>query len=201
MKRYLFGSLLIAFLLPPMRAEAGGAIENIQRRRQMQSQQQQEQLYNQAAQGRAGEQTGSQQQTTYQPDGPLPYRSPYKELQTYDTAEVVDISDIAKSLERSSLIWTQMLDKEPKEMIVNLYLDHYRQKGIQISKSPSHYVKMIDDMSADNPGLLDQPFDGLIRLMAVMEYDFDYFGQDKDMMALRLLGDKLYRQNRQRLGL
>ena len=68
-----------------------------------------------------------------------------------------------------------------------------------INQPPAHYVKLIDDMAAHNPDLLKQPFDAVLRFMAIMEYDYNN-GMDQDQLARQVLGDTLYYQNKKRLG-
>jgi len=136
---------------------------------------------------------------TLEQDAPLPYRSSYKRLDRFDVSEVVDISEIVGQLENSSRVWLRLMDDEPNSTIVLLYLDHYRDQGVRISRSPIHYVEVIDLIVESTPEILNKPFKDLIRFVAVMEYDFD-MGIDKDMLALQVLGDVLYRQNRQRIG-
>ena len=113
--------------------------------------------------------------------------------------EVVRLQDIWNALEFSSKVWTLMMDMEPKVATVDRYIQWYAMKGIRIENPPVFYARMIDEMAQKWPEILDLPFDQLLKVMAVMEYDFDN-GRDKDLMARELLGEKLFLQNKQRMG-
>ncbi|MBP7162845.1 MAG: hypothetical protein KBB26_04860, partial [Candidatus Omnitrophica bacterium] len=64
-----------------------------------------------------------------------------------------------------------------------------------------YYVGLIDSMSRESPDMLTQPFDRVLQIVAIDEYDYEN-GQDKDMLAYQILGSKeAVIQNRQRLGL
>ena len=114
-------------------------------------------------------------------------------------SEILDLAAIWLELESSSEVWIRMMDQGPKEITVEKYLEQFRQKGIRIQKSAAHYVQLLDSMGRQNPGLLQQPFSPLLRFIVIMEYDFDN-GMDKDALAHKVLGEKIYQQNKQRLG-
>ncbi len=114
--------------------------------------------------------------------------------------DVVDLRSIWKELEFSSEVWKMMIDNEPKLITVENYIKLYAKKGIIIRNSPQHYVDMIDEMAFNNAGMLKNPFYEVMRFVAIIEYDFDN-GGDRDAMARKVLGDKVYYSNRQRLGL
>lgn len=117
----------------------------------------------------------------------------------YDVVDVVDIEDVWKKLDENGRAWNLLIDDQAKVMTVNEFIERYRKKKVRISKSPDHYAQMIDDMAMQNPKLLDNPFMGIIQMIAVMEYDFD-FGGDRDEMARKLLGP-MYESNKQRVSL
>ena len=115
-----------------------------------------------------------------------------------DVVDIVDIEDMWKKLDQNSQAWKLLIDDQAKVMTVNEFIERYRKKRIRISKSPEHYAKMIDDMALQNPKLLENPFMGIVQILAVMEYDFDY-GGDRDEIARKLLGP-MYESNKQRLS-
>lgn len=114
--------------------------------------------------------------------------------------DVVGMKEIWDELKISSEVWPLIIDTDPKQIIVLKYIEWYRKQGIMIRKDAGHYVSMIDGMSRENPTLLQQPFSNLLKLVAIIEYDFDN-GQDRDRLAKQVLGDKLHQENRKRLGL
>ena len=117
-----------------------------------------------------------------------------------DVATEADAANFWNTLNRSSEIWTRVNDSENKYFIVEHYIDTYRQAGIAITKPPEHYTVMIDDMIYNNPSVSSKPFSDILRIVAVMEYDFNN-GQNKDTLARQLLGEKVYLSNRARLKL
>lgn len=112
--------------------------------------------------------------------------------------QVADFDDVVASLDQSSHAWPLVMDKEAKEILIDHYIQQYRQKGIVIRKPPLHYAGMVDSMSREAPEMLNQPFSQILQIMAIMEYDFDN-GQSKDAMARKILGEKSYYQNLERL--
>ena len=92
-----------------------------------------------------------------------------------------------------------IIDFEPKRLIVEEYINAYKERDVTISKSVEHYVDLIDDLGKNNPDLFSNSFKDLLKIAAVMEYDFDN-GQDKDKLAEHVLGPTLYEANKKRLG-
>lgn len=122
---------------------------------------------------------------------------PIDETQVKD---IVNIEDLWKTFEINSENWPLIMEMQAKVLTVDRWIYQYKEKGVSINKPPGHYVQMIDGMSQQNPVLLNQPFDRLLQLMAIMEYDFDN-GVDKDQLAKKILGEQAWQANRQRLGL
>jgi len=110
---------------------------------------------------------------------------------------IVDISQVWSKLDHSSEVWSLMIDAEAKEVTVDREIKKYKDKGIIISKKPSYYAQRIDSMASKNPAMLENPFKNILRILAVMDYDFDN-GTNKDLMAREVLGVKLYLENKRR---
>lgn len=114
---------------------------------------------------------------------------------------VATIGEVLQSLKQSGRDWTLIMDAPAKEAVVSYFIDQYRQKNIQIHKAPSYYADMIDQMATQTPQMLIPPFDQVLKVVAIVEYDFDN-GQDKDAQALKILGNReAMMKNRERLGL
>ena len=113
-------------------------------------------------------------------------------------AQVADMSQILQSLQTSSRVWPLIADPEPKIFIVAQYIEFYKQQGVVIRNPPEFYAQEIDGMSYQTPGLLTRPFAEIMQFATIIEYDFDN-GQDKDKMALQLLGEEGFRINKKRL--
>lgn len=140
--------------------------------------------------------TASSQATTA-----APFNSPSSMDDSYFPGEEEqDIVEIWNELRVSSEVWPLMIDTQPKVYTVQWFIDQYRKENVVIKKSASLYVGMIDNMFKNNPSMLKQPFKDILMIVAVTEYDFDN-GHDKDQLAYRILGEKVYRENRKRLGL
>ncbi len=113
---------------------------------------------------------------------------------------VFDLSQVWRELVITSEIWLDILDQDPKEQTVSVFIREFQKKGAIIRKSPAMYVAMIDSMLRGNPNFKRQPFQEVLKIAAIVEYDFDN-GQNKDQMALSVLGQAGYEKNKQRLGL
>lgn len=103
-------------------------------------------------------------------------------------------------LEESSGIWIKISDVNYKNLVVSQHIERYRQEGALIRKPAAYYAQFITTMGEGNPALLSRPFSELLRLAAIMEYDFEN-GQNKDALARSVLGDDMYKVNRKRLGM
>jgi hypothetical protein len=118
-----------------------------------------------------------------------------------EVKDVVDINELIASFEVSSDAWPLIIDAEAKAVVISAYIDQYRQQGTTINKSSFYYADLIDGMVQQAPDMLSQPLKNVLRVLAVIEYDFNN-GQDKDEMALKVLGNRsAVEQNKQRLGL
>ena len=114
--------------------------------------------------------------------------------------DTLRLKDIAKKLEVNSEMWPMILDPSIKEILVSQYIEWFRVQGVIINKDAKHYVDFIDGFTSNNKKSLQQPFKNLVKIAAIMEYDFDN-GQNKDMVARQYLGEQLYQSNKTRLGM
>ncbi|HLF18950.1 MAG TPA: hypothetical protein VI749_08705 [Candidatus Omnitrophota bacterium] len=162
----------------------------------------QQQAYNQAMQ-----QAGVLMSQQFQQSNPSQISIPAVQGAAYGdlfyeppVAEVVNITDVWQQMEANSHAWPLMIDMEPKIITVQHTIDKLRTEGISIQKPPTHYVQLIDSMAFQNPSLLDQPFEDILKVVAIIEYDFNN-GQDKDALARQILkDDKAFWDNKKRLG-
>ena len=102
-------------------------------------------------------------------------------------------------LMRSSEKWP-LLDQNLKSKAVEGYINFlFKVKEKATIKKPAeYYVVKIDEMLQQNPKT-PQNIPSLIKIQAVMDYDFDN-GGDKDQLAKEILGPKLYLANKARLA-
>ena len=117
-----------------------------------------------------------------------------------EVVEVVDITDIWETFKTSSEAWPLIIDQKAKVLTVTKYIHDYQIIGVAIQKPPEYYGNLIDSMLKENESLLSRPFDEVLKIIAIIEYDFNN-GQDKDSMALKILGQKAFIANKQRLGI
>jgi len=105
---------------------------------------------------------------------------------------------LVEEMHSSSAAWAKISDPAIKEGIVLCFIDEYKKKGVIIKRPAGYYVNAINSMAAQRPGILASSLNKILEIVAVMDYDFDN-GQDKDVMAKKLLGDKGYEKNRKRV--
>lgn len=110
---------------------------------------------------------------------------------------VVDFRQLAQSLHGSSQAWMLIVNDQDKEVVVQEFMNKFGEVGIKINKPAAHYVDFIDAMAQRSPPVLDLPFERVLEVAAVMEYDFDN-GQNKDVLARKVLGEQIYEKNKER---
>lgn len=196
----LWCMLVIFLTLIQGKALAGGAAAmKKQRGPQMQQRMMQEQMMQQ----RVMQETARQEQLAQQH---MAFREEQLKTRALSSEQLgvqseADFTDVIQDLLKTSRAWTLMVDAEAKETVVEYFLKDFRGKGVEVRKPAWYYVNLIDAMAQDSPEMLAQPFDRVLQVVAIIEYDFDN-GQDKDTLAYQILGSKqAVIQNRQRLGL
>jgi hypothetical protein len=113
--------------------------------------------------------------------------------------EVVGVSELWKSMDVSARPWALIIDKKAKGLTVKHYIDELAKEGATVRKDPLYYVQVIDDMAVQNPQMLQQPFKDILRIVAIIDYDYDN-GQDKDMMARKIFpNEKAFQANKARV--
>ena len=109
------------------------------------------------------------------------------------------INQLITSLKTSSVVWPKIPGDNNKALSVSYFISEFKKKGVTIKKPTARYTSIITGMTSQNPGLLKMPLDRLLQTTAIVEYDFDN-GQDKDLMAKKLLGEAGYLRNKKRLS-
>jgi hypothetical protein len=140
-------------------------------------------------------------QRTQRPPSPSD-RKPQEKAKAGDkkNEEIVDIAQVWDRLEDNSEVWELMIDRKPKEVTVQRQIDQYKEQGVILKKSASYYVDRIDAILEQNPEMKQYPLRNILRVLAVMDYDFNN-GENKDLMAMEVLGADLYLKNKKRPGL
>ncbi|OGX27927.1 MAG: hypothetical protein A2787_00555 [Omnitrophica WOR_2 bacterium RIFCSPHIGHO2_01_FULL_48_9] len=183
MNRLSLSLVLWLVLFVPQWGWAGGAVA---RPKQIKAQRQQMQ---------EKQQIMYQQQMQQQERAKAAAREPVDES---EVQEVVDLPRLLATFETSSEAWPLIIDNEAKETVVAHYIAEFQKQGIAIQNPPALYVNAIDTMSGGDTAMLKQPFPNILRVVAIVEYDFNN-GQDKDKMALQILGEKSFKTNKERL--
>ncbi|MDP2653580.1 MAG: hypothetical protein Q8Q08_06045 [Candidatus Omnitrophota bacterium] len=112
-----------------------------------------------------------------------------------------DLAMLFQEFDKSSEMWPMITDMRIKMLVVARYVDLYRQFNVEIRKPAIYYVNLINAMSRNNPEMLRQPFDQLLRVVAIVEYDYDS-GENKDALARTILTDETaFRANKRRVGM
>lgn len=100
-------------------------------------------------------------------------------------------------LSQNMTIWN-LLPPDSKKRAVEASILVYRNRDNAAILNPAEgYVTRIDDSIKNNPQLQGLDLMQLLKILAVMEYDF-YNGQNKDALAKEILGEKMYQSIKMR---
>lgn len=132
------------------------------------------------------------------PEVQEPESSVEEEEEAAVSEDDADLDQIVEVLKISSQSWALIIRKADKAVVVDEFIKQYQDQGVTIQKPAEFYVNFIDQMAEGSPEMLDMPFERVLQVVSVMEYDFDN-GQNKDMLAQRILGTQVYEKNKKRL--
>ena len=105
--------------------------------------------------------------------------------------------DMMNQLSKNMDLWERMNSKE-KTLAVEAVIGLFKNRdNTAILNTPEFYIGKIDETLSGNPAVSHMDIMTLIRVLAVMEYDF-YNGQNKDELAKKLLGEKGFEENKTR---
>lgn len=111
-----------------------------------------------------------------------------------------DFPNMMGQLSKSMESWNQYAP-ENQAAAVRAVIGLYKSRqNTAILKDPDFYVERISQSLNGNQTLRALPIQGVLRILAIMEYDF-YNGQDKDELARQALGEKLFAANKRRIQL
>jgi hypothetical protein len=112
----------------------------------------------------------------------------------------VEFGQMMNQLTSSLAEWSS-LNQDDKKKAVQAIMDFYKtRQNIAILKSVDFYVQKVDESFNTNPTIRALPLPVVLQILSVMEYDF-YNGENKDELAKKILGDKMYEANKERLRL
>lgn len=132
---------------------------------------------------------------------PSSYSVPSVSAQPLTPEDQKNLEALYTRFDQSSELWAKLPDPRVKAAIIQHYIELYGQFQIYINKPAAYYVTMIDSMAQGDPSMLQTPMDQVLRVVAIIEYDYDD-GQNKDALAKSILQNEAsFRANRQRLGM
>lgn len=105
--------------------------------------------------------------------------------------------DMMNQLSKNMGVWERLGGNEKKQAVEAVIVLYKNRDNIAILNTGEFYVGKIDETLSANPPVANMDIMTLMRVLAVMEYDF-YNGQNKDELARKLLGDKGFEENRTR---
>ena len=92
------------------------------------------------------------------------------------------------------------MPKQNRVQAVTSLINAAKQGGVMIKQTPVSYCRKLDAFYAKHADMKSQPLAVVLKTLIVMEYDWSQPGVDKDQLARQWLGDKLYQENKVRLG-
>jgi len=144
----------------------------------------------------------AQQMMAYQAATAMQARDPnqlYEDIPPSFVKDIVGVSDLWKSLDTSARAWPLIIDKKAKGITVKHYIDELAKEGAVIRKDPLYYAQAVDDMARQNPRMLEQPFKDILRIVAIIDYDYDN-GVDKDALARKIFPtEQAFQTNKKRV--
>ncbi len=93
--------------------------------------------------------------------------------------------------------WNELTHRE-KIKAVDIIITLFKQReNSAILNTSEFYVGKIDESFGQDPTMMSMPLPLLVKIFAVMEYDF-YNGQEKEKLAMETLGQQMYDDNKKR---
>lgn len=101
------------------------------------------------------------------------------------------------ALSQNMTLWPTLSEENKTRAVEASILVYRTRDNAAILKSADFYAGQVDQAMQANPALQGSNLMTIIRILAVMEYDF-YNGQNKDELAKETLGEKMYQAIRAR---
>jgi hypothetical protein len=92
------------------------------------------------------------------------------------------------------------MSKPQRVKTVRMFKEEAAKQGVTIKKDPVFYCEKLDALYVKNPDMKNEQFVKVVKTLAIMEYDWDQRGVDKDVLAKQWLGSDLYNANKARVG-
>lgn len=104
---------------------------------------------------------------------------------------------VMTQLSQNMVLWASMSQGEKKttvEAVINLYKNR---ENAAILNGADFYTNKINDTLRTNPPVANLNIMTLVRILAIMDYDF-YNGQNKEELAQQTLGERAFKENQAR---
>jgi len=105
--------------------------------------------------------------------------------------------DMMTQLSQNLTLWERLSAAEKKQAVDAVIGLYKNRDNIAILNAGDFYVTKIDETLKANPPVISMDIMTMMRILAVMEYDF-YNGENKDALAKKLLGEKGFAENQMR---
>jgi hypothetical protein len=112
-------------------------------------------------------------------------------------ASGVNFPDMMTQLSQNMSFWKRLNPSEKKQAVDAVIGLYKNRDNVALLNSGEFYSEKIDETLRDNPGVMNMDIMTLMRILAIMEYDF-YNGENKDALAKKTLGDKGFSDNQTR---
>ncbi len=121
--------------------------------------------------------------------------------QVYVTSEMtagspMEFEDMMTELMGSMEVWDDLAPAQKVQAVRAMMQVFQQTENAVIRQPPEFYVPRIEAMLQENPEF-PHGLPAMLKVLAVMEYDFET-GEDKDVLAREVLGERLYALNKQR---
>ena len=118
-------------------------------------------------------------------------------MQNVSSGADMDFPKMMNALSESLTIWPSLSQDNKKKSVEAAMLLFRDRQNSAIMRPADFYVAQIDQGLNTNPQLKKADILSILKMMAVMEYDF-YNGQNKDALAKEVLGEQMYKTIRAR---
>ena len=104
---------------------------------------------------------------------------------------------VFRSLSQSLQGWGQA-DRADQVNSVRAIIETFKNRlNIAILNTPEFYTDKITEMLRGNQVMVNMPLQQVITILSIMEYDY-YNGENKDVLARKILGEKMFEANQKR---
>ena len=88
------------------------------------------------------------------------------------------------------------LSYQKRAEVIASFIEHGKERGITISRSPIFYCRKLDIFYAKHEDFAKEALFTVLKTLIIMELDWDQKGVDKDILARKWLGEELYQTNK-----